>query len=461
MAGLDTVPVVVDAEGQPAACAGSESFCVRLWQHMRIVAGGEARVCCAYLGKSVAQNGKPVSADHQSLMEIWNADTMRELRREMVAGRPIAGCEVCNAIDARGGVSFRTSDNAAWERDYFNDQRPTIDAMMTDAIASDFYLPKLPTTIEIEIGNICNLKCRMCSSFSSSRIAKDPVHRKWDGLQSAHYDDPEHDRHAGMVRRVGPIEKLFDEVTAETGSHVRSLYFLGGEPLMVREIPRLLERLVAAGRAQQISLLFISNGTMVPEWLTLASRFRRLDLAISVDGYGDQYEYIRYHGHWSKLAKNFGVFKQIPNVYPQVTTTIQVNNALHLTNLFRYLDSIEMGFTGYLLHTPGYLAVGALPSSIRRLAAARLKDYAEHDCHPRHRALVLSFAAEFEVGDHAGDPGRLRDFMLFTNDLDATRGQSIHHTDRELVELLGQAGYPWLQETLHAPVASVAQELRR
>jgi hypothetical protein len=36
----------------------------------------------------------------------------------------------------------------------------------------------------------------------------------------------------------------------------------------------------------------------------------------------------------------------------------------------------------------------------------------------------------------------LRDFMLYTNDLDASRGQSIHRTDPELVELLEQAGFP-------------------
>jgi hypothetical protein len=446
------IPAVAEYPArQPPAVGTTRSFCIRLWQHMRLEANGEARVCCAYQGENIAQDGVSLSARSRSLMDIWNADTLRELRRDMVAGRHIAGCRPCYTVEARGGISMRMNDNTAWEQDWYNERPATIDQMAALAVGNDFRLPKLPEMIEVETGNLCNLKCRMCNGFSSSRIAKDVVHRKWDGLQYARYDDPEVLINPGKIRRVGPIEGLFDELAKDTGSPVRLLYFLGGEPFLVREIPRLLERLAAVGRSQFLSLTFISNGSVVPQWLSLAAQFRRFHLTISVDGYAEQYDYIRYPGRWSKLAHNLELFKKIPNVYPHVTITVQVNNALGLTRLFRYLDSVEIGFTGYLLHSPAHLAVSALPASIRRLAAARLTEYAEADCRSEHRALVLSFAAQFQVGDDAGDPARLRDFMLFTNDLDASRGQSIHRTDPELVELLEQAGFRWLHETLHAP----------
>ncbi len=466
MSDLDTPAVTGPPAEDPSARAASGSFCVRLWQHMRLIAGGEARVCCAFQGQAVAHDGVPVSTDRQSLMEIWNADTMRELRRDMVAGRLIAGCEWCYSVEKHGGVSIRVKDNIAWEHDWYNDQRSTIDAMMAQAVENDYRLPKLPAMIEVEVGNLCNLKCRMCNSFSSSRIAKDAVHRHWDGFEYSFNDEPGNDksgseRDHGRIRRVGPIEGLFDELPKETGSQVRVLYFLGGEPFLVREIPLLLERLVATGRAPQIGLLFVSNGSIVPDWLALAAQFRRLDLGISVDGYADHYEYIRYPGRWSKLAHNLQLFKQIPNLSLQVTTTVQVNNALSLTNLFRYLDSVEIGFTAYMLENPHHLAVSALPASIRRLGAARLTEYAHSDCRPEHRALVVSLAAQFEAGEEAGDPRLLRDFMLFTNDMDTTRGQSIHQTDPELVALLEQAGFPWIDETLHAPPDGAARQLPR
>jgi len=113
MSDLDTPAVTGPPMEDPSARAASGSFCVRLWQHMRLIAGGEARVCCAFQGQAVAHGGVPVSTDRQSLMEIWNADTMRELRRDMVAGRPIAGCEWCYSVEKHGGVSIRVKDNIA------------------------------------------------------------------------------------------------------------------------------------------------------------------------------------------------------------------------------------------------------------------------------------------------------------------------------------------------------------
>jgi MoaA/NifB/PqqE/SkfB family radical SAM enzyme len=407
-----------------------------------------------YHGGFVERGGVEVSTDRQPLMEIWNADTMRELRRAMVEGRRVAGCEMCYTAEARGGESIRQFDNRNWERGRSDEPKATINEMVALAVDTDFCLPKLPELIDVHISSLCNLKCRMCNSENSSKIAKDAVQRAWEPKEYYPRENP-------TVKWLRSLENLVHELANETGSEVRRLSFAGGEPLLLRETPRLLERLIAAGRAQFLFLQFISNGSVVPRWLSLAPKFRRLDLVISVDGYAEQYDYIRYPGRWSKLAHHFQLFKNIPNVYPYATTTVQVNNVLHLTDLFRYLDSIDFSFTGYLLQGPGHLAVSILPASIRRVAAARLLEYAETDCRPPQHALVRSLAAQIEAGEDAGNPYLLRDFMLFTNDLDASRGQSIHRSDPELVELLEQAGHPWLHETLHAPAANAAEETRR
>jgi hypothetical protein len=454
MADSDALAVVEHPGEKLPAHGTCESFCVRAWQHMRLEAAGEVRVCCIYQGDFVMQDGVPVSTDRQSLMEIWNADTMREVRRGMVEGRPVAGCEPCYNAEARGGQSIRQFDNRNWERGWLGEPKATIDEMMAFAADNDFRVPKLPELIDFQAASRCNLKCRMCNSAYSSRIAKDAVHRSWEPEEYRPRQDP-------TGKWLGSIENLVNELANDTGSEVRRLSFAGGEPLLMREIPRLLERLIATGRARFLSVQFISNGTVVPRWLSLAAQFCRFDLLISVDGHADHYEYIRYPGKWSKLSHHFELFKNIPNVYPHVTTTIQVNNVLRLADLFRYLDSIGINFTGYLLHGPPQLAVSILPSSVRHVAAARLREYAEVDCRPHQRALVLSFAAQIETGDAAGNPDLLRDFMLFTNDLDASRGQSIHRTDPELVELLEKEGFPWVHDTLHAPAASVSEETRK
>jgi hypothetical protein len=41
----------------------------------------------------------------------------------------------------------------------------------------------------------------------------------------------------------------------------------------------------------------------------------------------------------------------------------------------------------------------------------------------------------------------MREFMLFTNDLDVTRGQSFRASHSEFVELLAKDGFEWTDET--------------
>ena len=277
-----------------------------------------------------------MTTDDHSLMEIWNSETMRGLRRDMVEGRRIGPCEACYTDEERGAVSLRQRDNRAWEQGWLNEERATIDDMVTLAVDNDFHLPKLPVMMEVETGNLCNLKCRMCNSFNSSLIAKDPVQKAWESSPHACYIDPNFERNDRKFRRVGPIEALAEELDKETASRIRRLYFIGGEPFLVRELPRLLERLIAVGRARQISLLFVTNGTVVPEWLSLAAQFKRVDLSLSIDGYEDDYEDIRYNGQWSELVQNIQLFKKIPNPGLVASTTIQVNNVLRLADLFRY-----------------------------------------------------------------------------------------------------------------------------
>jgi MoaA/NifB/PqqE/SkfB family radical SAM enzyme len=461
MSAPSALTVTGNATGKPPARGKSDTFCIRLWQSIRLQSNGQVLPCCIYTRGYVKQDGVPVSTDRHSLMEIWNADTLRDLRRAMVEGRRVAGCSVCYRAEAGGGISTRMSDNRVWQQDTLGEPGATVDAMMALAVDNDFRLPKLPATIEVEASNLCNLKCRMCNIRSSSRIANDPVQSKWDGIRFIPHDPLDVEIDTRKIRRATAIEDLVDELAKDTASEVKELTFVGGEPFLIREIPRLLEQLVAAGRAPTLSLLFVSNGTVVPQWLSLAARFRRVQIAISVDGYANDFEYIRFPGRWSKVAHNIELFKVIPNVIPSITTTIQIDNVLGITRLFRYLDSVEIAFNAYLLVYPAHQAVSALPASIRRVAAARLQDYAEADCHPARRAMILSLAAQIATGDERGDPVRLRDFMLFTNDLDISRGQSIRRTNPELVALLDQSGYPWLDETLHAPPDGAMQQAHR
>ncbi len=185
------------------------------------------------------------------------------------------------------------------------------------------------------------------------------------------------------------------------------------------------------------------------------SSFDDFDLAISIDGFGKHYDYIRYPARWDELVENLQLFKKMPNVQLGAAVTLQVNNALNVTDLFRYFDSIGVGYYAYPLHVPRYLAIDALPAAVRRLAAQRLRTYGESDCLPHHRDMIQTLAMQLEPSDEMLDMRLLREFMLFTNDLDLSREQNIQTTDPELLKLLAEAGLVWTAETLHAELDRV------
>ncbi len=166
-----------------ATSSKADTFCIHPWYHLRFDAATEAQVCCIFQGGNIANSESPMSLQRHSLEEIWNSEMMRGIRRDMIEGRRVAGCQQCYKDETRGGMSMRTRDNALWESGWLNEGRMKIDEMKSIVAENDHRSPTFPALIEIDTGSLCNLKCRMCHDGVSSLIAKDPVHSAWTSDQ--------------------------------------------------------------------------------------------------------------------------------------------------------------------------------------------------------------------------------------------------------------------------------------
>lgn len=444
-------PMVQGISAESSLAQQSDTFCIHPWMHLRLQPEGQAQVCCRYQN-SISKDGSPLSLHTNSLDEIWNSDEMRTIRRDMVQGKELAGCVECYREEKHGGFSMRMRDNAAWQSGWLNEDKVTIDTLKSRAILDNFWLSTLPVNLEVDTGSLCNLKCRMCHDGVSSRIAKDVVHSSWTADQWT--GKPYHDRDAISrllsVRRWSLPKDFVQNAILRHPLETKRLYFIGGEPFLVKEVGDLLQKLIDAGVSQTMTLAVVSNGTFTSSWFELTKHFRRLELAVSIDGFGKYYDYIRYPNKWASLVRNIAVFRQLPNVHLSAAVTLQIYNALNIDQLFRYLDVIDLGFYAYPIHVPTYLSIGAMPPRARGLAAERLRAYAETDCRPQHREMVVGLADQLEPTSNTFDERLLRDFMLFTNDLDVSRKQSFGEVHGEFLEVLSAIGITWTMETLHA-----------
>jgi MoaA/NifB/PqqE/SkfB family radical SAM enzyme len=243
---------------------------------------------------------------------------------------------------------------------------------------------------------------------------------------------------------------IFGEVLGNAVNLGR-LYITGGEPFLMKKVIDIIDYLIDS-RNTHVILEFSTNCTKItPDLLGKLSKFKELHLALSLDGIGDVHEYIRFPGKWSVIDRNIRLLQQLPNVDFCVTPVVQIYNALNLVDLCRYCDQLNLVFTlANVVHWPDTLRLSVMPPEARLLAAKRLRDYANQDCFHYNKDQVVSVAEHLEKLPGTPSPEIFRKFMLFTNDLDVSRGQKFHRVHHELYHLFQAAGYKWTDETQFA-----------
>jgi MoaA/NifB/PqqE/SkfB family radical SAM enzyme len=243
---------------------------------------------------------------------------------------------------------------------------------------------------------------------------------------------------------------IFGEVL-RNAANINRIYITGGEPFLMEKVAEIIDYLIES-RNTHITLEFSTNCTKLnTQILRKLSMFKAVRLDLSVDGIEEVHEYIRFPIKWHVLDRNIRMMKDLPNAIFCVTPVIQIYNALNLTNLCRYADEMGMGFAlSNMVQYPDQLRLSLMPASALALAAERLRKYADNDCKPWNREQILSLAEYMESLPGKPTPEMFRKFMLFTNDLDISRGQKFTAVHSELYEAYREAGYSWTEETLHA-----------
>jgi len=241
-------------------------------------------------------------------------------------------------------------------------------------------------------------------------------------------------------------EWIFNELLKNPET-LRELYFSGGEPMVQKQVEEMIDFCIDHQIAENVCLKFNTNCTVLHERiLKKLDRFQKLFMGLSVDGFGPYWEYIRYPGKWDQVNINISKLANLENAYVVMVPVLQVYNALNIVELFKYSDLVGLDCWIYPLTTPWFLSVSVLPGKARELAGKRLREYAENDCRSSLRSHVLNMAKYLVSIEDNCTTDSLRELMLFTNDLDATRNQNFRKTHAELLSLIEETGFRWTDE---------------
>jgi MoaA/NifB/PqqE/SkfB family radical SAM enzyme len=435
----------------------SPTLCARALTNLHITNSGHAKLCC-YTEELIADaSGRPLALAHHSVDAIWNAAGARAAREAMARGQRLSMCRYCHDEEALTGASPRTQANA-WMAQIEPGRPFLLRELAAQAASADFASPK-PIFLLIEVGNLCNLACRMCSSDASSKIQDDPTHSQWSPPQVP----PALVRIGGSsgdfqeVQWFERPEILYGDLLGEP-ERLRNIFLIGGEPLISPQFEGILDHFIDAGVAPSLLIGFNTNATVVrPRVLERLTRFKVVQAFASLDGHGESYEYIRYPARWKTVAASMDALSALPNVRIGVSPVLQAYNALQIVDLLRYCDEHAWTFSISPLTGPEHISLRVLPPEARRVAVERLRHYST-SCRPENLPTVLAAIDRLEVlGDafDVNDPN-VHVFNTFTNDLDITRGQSFERTHAELFEYLRRAGYSWKPDLQFAPKFSGA-----
>lgn len=275
----------------------SNIFCNTPWYELQIYWDGSLGICCQEAHK--LHDGRYNIAT-TTIAEWFDSEPVRHFRQGVLGERPVSACTRCYQEESMGGNSRRIKSNqkSVIFRQAFADsfeQSPGRRHFDESGITSTH-----PIDIHIDLGNYCNLACKMCNAQASSTIASQQV--KWGIESSKQYLGTDWTRDQQVWNSF--LTQLLDI------PKLNNIHFMGGETLLTRRFEDFVDHMIAHDRLD-VCFSFVTNGTTFnPELMTKLKKFRRVGIEVSI-------ETVDAH-----------------NVYQRQGT----DNHLVMTNLDRYQD---------------------------------------------------------------------------------------------------------------------------
>ena len=191
-------------------------------------------------------------------------------------------------------------------------------------------LTEYPIKVQLEkldynCDNICNLKCIMCGGHYSSAWLEDELKLGWRNAQDT------------KIKKT-KNNKLFENIDV---SHVKQIYFNGGEPLMTRDHINVLNYILKNHHnPSNIKILYSTNATFrfTEEMINIWKNFYEVAFNISIDAIGECFEYTRYGANWLEVEQNLLSYQNsgLDNIVLRIGASIGIHNILYAGELIQW-----------------------------------------------------------------------------------------------------------------------------
>lgn len=360
-------------------------YCPLPFVHQFVCADGIA-MCC-----------RPGNRHDMTIEEFEHSEYLQSIRHQLNEGQVPTECKICQDEESQGMPSIRTQ------------------------AINDFGYAKGPPLkfIDLRHDNLCNLACRMCNAGYSSLWAKEvdsyPELRK--------FQKPfKHNNVADKI--LGDFDNLTRNLT--------KLSLTGGEPLLVKDHLRVLEKLIEQGRTD-VELTITSNITALnPHWFEIIKKFKTVHWTVSLDEVG---EYIRWPYNWTAVNNNLQTLLSLPNSIA-INCTLTVYSLLNIDELVEYFLNLkplargpfELWFS--VAEFPPALSISAIPPKYKSRIKTKLEQSIEMlKLIQDHKNSIQVLSGVLNtITTTESDPKLIEQFWEYTYMLDQQRNQNFHIT---------------------------------
>jgi MoaA/NifB/PqqE/SkfB family radical SAM enzyme len=394
----------------------NNKFCVLPWVSLEASPIGTVRPCCLATEEIRDNLGNKFDLNNASLNDITNSNDMNRMRKAFLNGWKPDVCKRCWSEEDAGRTSKRmhTLDRLK-------------DILKKETIWTED--PKDLYFLDLKLGNICNLKCRICGSWSSSTYAGEE-------LKVLPKSERKTSFHREMVQK-GAWPRNSETFWKDLKEHVdtiRYLEFTGGEPFMIKEHFEFLNTLIDMNVSQNIEIHYNTNGTIYPkEAENIWYHFKHVEIAFSIDATKERFEYQRTEAKWNEVEANIAKFKtlreQFTNISLQVCSTINIFNVMYLDELAEWIDKQGFDFVYWnMLHDAPVHSIISLPKEAKKIVYNKLVN--SNSNHVEEFKRTADFMMQREGVSHY-------DLLLDIKRIDRRRGHSLKNNHVELVMAIG------------------------
>jgi molybdenum cofactor biosynthesis enzyme MoaA len=313
-------------------------------------------ICCQEDHKLYA--GTDYNIATMTIAEWFNSAPVQQFRQAILGNTPVSACRRCYVEESHAGKSRRLKSNQksvifiqAFQESF--EQSPWRKHFDSSGLTAT-----QPIDIHVDLGNYCNLACKMCNARASSQIAAQEV--KWGIESSRPYLGQD------WTKNADTWASFKQQLLNIPG--LNNIHFMGGETLLTDRFEDLVDCMIEHGRFD-LCFSFVTNGTIFqPKLMAKLSKFRRVGIEVSIETVSEHNAYQRQGTDTAQVLANIEKYQEWDNGSNITITLRPAISALtigHYHTLLAYALANKFIIKSLLVNRPEYLDVKILPESAK------------------------------------------------------------------------------------------------